>query len=553
MIQPTFASNAEKALLSERINKLAKALTDGVYEREHTIKLCLLAALAGESVFLLGPPGIAKSLIAKRLIQAFDNSSYFEYLMTRFSTPEEVFGPLSIQELKDNGRYVRLTQGYLPTAQVVFLDEIWKAGPAILNTLLTVVNEKTFKNGSDIERVPMRLLVSASNELPDEDSGLDALYDRMLVRVFVNRIQDKQNFKSMLTVGTSQEAQVPEGLAITDEEYHRWQQQLDKLTLTDNAFEKLFQLKTMLETKVESEFGDASLTDMYVSDRRWKKAVKLLKASAFFNGRDEINPLDLLLLQDCLWNCPESRDVVRGVIQEFALKHAFDQQEAEQEIEYCRESLVDVQHELEDKYRMTLNAEAATGLLRKETMSFDTSKAKTYKVGAAVNLVKLVILQSNMSVSESEKGDSRWVYVPKDELDRVIKEGHGDVYGYVNQNTNMCRLRFDVDAANNLVIRDIANRGVLVSLVTQQGLDVELYQKWLAESEKAVSQLSEAEHHMRKVKANFHGALPHSFVDPELPRLMESSLQQVSQRLESIQGESEKIIQRFKNLHQFFS
>ncbi|UQA54033.1 ATPase RavA domain-containing protein [Vibrio sp. ED002] len=553
MIQPSFASNAEKALLSERINKLAKALTDGVYEREHTIKLCLLAALAGESVFLLGPPGIAKSLIAKRLIQAFDNSSYFEYLMTRFSTPEEVFGPLSIQELKDNGRYVRLTQGYLPTAQVVFLDEIWKAGPAILNTLLTVVNEKTFKNGSEIERVPMRLLVSASNELPDEDSGLDALYDRMLVRVFVNRIQDKQNFKSMLTVGTSQEAQVPEGLAITDEEYHRWQQQLDKLTLTDNTFEKLYQLKSMLETKVESEFGDASLTDMYVSDRRWKKAVKLLKASAFFNGRDEINPLDLLLLQDCLWNSPESRDVVRSVIQEFALKHAFDQQEAEQEIEYCRETLVDVQHELEDKYRMTLNAEAATGLLRKETMSFDTSKAKTYKVGAAVNLVKLVILQSNMSVSESEKGDSRWVYVPKDELDRVIKEGHGDVYGYVNQNTNMCRLRFDVDAANNLVIRDIANRGVLVSLVTQQGLDVELYQKWLAESEKAVSQLSEAEHHMRKVKANFHGALPHSFVDPGLPRLMESSLQQVSQRLESIQGESEKIIQRFKNLHQFFS
>ncbi len=553
MIQPSFASNADKALLSERINKLAKALTDGVYEREHTIKLCLLAALAGESVFLLGPPGIAKSLIAKRLIQAFDNSSYFEYLMTRFSTPEEVFGPLSIQELKDNGRYVRLTKGYLPTAQVVFLDEIWKAGPAILNTLLTVVNEKTFKNGSDIERVPMRLLVSASNELPDEDSGLDALYDRMLVRVFVNRIQNKQNFKSMLTVGTSQEAKIPEGLAITDEEYHQWQQQFDKLALTDNAFEKLFQLKTMLESKVEAEFGDIANTDMYVSDRRWKKAVKLLKASAFFNGRDEINPLDLLLLQDCLWNSPESRDVVRGVVQEFALKHAFDQQDAEQEIEYCRETLVEVQHELEDAYRMTLTSEAATGILRKETMRFDTSKAKSYKVGAAVNLVKLVILQSNMSVSESEKGDSRWVYVPKDELDRVIKDGQGDVYGYVNQNTNMCRLRFDVDAESNLVIRDIANRGILVGLVTQEGLHMERYENWLTQSEKAISQLSGAEHHIRKVKANFHDALPHSFVDPELPRSMESSLQHVSQRLESIQGESEKIVQRFKNLPQFFS
>lgn len=552
MIQPSFASNAEKALLSERINKLAKALTDGVYEREHTIKLCLLAALAGESVFLLGPPGIAKSLIAKRLIQAFDNSSYFEYLMTRFSTPEEVFGPLSIQELKDNGRYVRLTQGYLPTAQVVFLDEIWKAGPAILNTLLTVVNEKTFKNGSEIERVPMRLLVSASNELPDEDSGLDALYDRMLVRVFVNRIQDKQNFKSMLTVGTSQEAQVPEGLAITDEEYHRWQQQLDKLTLTDNTFEKLYQLKSMLETKVESEFGDASLTDMYVSDRRWKKAVKLLKASAFFNGRDEINPLDLLLLQDCLWNSPESRDVVRSVIQEFALKHAFDQQEAEQEIEYCRESLVDVQHELEDKYRMTLNAEVATGLLRKETMSFDTSKAKTYKVGAAVNLVKLVILQSNMSVSESEKGDSRWVYVAKDDFDRVLKEGHGDIYGYVNENKNLCRLKLDLDASNQLVIKDIANRSVLVSVVTTDGLDQELYNKWLSGAERALEQLTEAEFKLKRVRTEFHDALPHNYIDPELPKAMESSLQAVTQDLETTKVKSSKIAQRIKFMSQYF-
>ncbi|CDT87215.1 ATPase ravA [Vibrio coralliirubri] len=550
-MNPSISSHADKALLSERINKLAHALSDGVYEREDTIKLCLLAALAGESVFLLGPPGIAKSLIAKRLIQAFDNSSYFEYLMTRFSTPEEVFGPLSIQELKDNGRYVRLTEGYLPTAQVVFLDEIWKAGPAILNTLLTVVNEKTFKNGSDIERVPMRLLVSASNELPDEDSGLEALYDRMLVRVFVNRIQNKQNFKSMLTTGTSQEAVIPKGLAITDIEYHQWQKELDKLELTDNSFDKLFELKTMLEETVKKQ-GSASESELYVSDRRWKKAVKLLKASAFFSGRDSVNPLDIMLLQDCLWHSPESRDVVRSVVKDFALNRAFDQQESKAQIEMSREELEEIQDDVESTLSVSLSMESTSGLLRKDVYQNDIKNAKMYSVGSAYNLVKLVMLQSNMSVSESEKGDSRWVYVAKDDFDRVLKEGHGDIYGYVNENKNLCRLKLDLDASNQLVIKDIANRSVLVSVVTTDGLDQELYNKWLSGAEKALEQLTEAEFKLKRVRTEFHDALPHNYIDPDLPKAMEASLQAVTQDLETTKVKSAKIAQRIKFMSQYF-
>ncbi|UPR31383.1 MULTISPECIES: ATPase RavA domain-containing protein [Vibrio] len=550
-MNPSISSHADKALLSERINKLAHALSDGVYEREDTIKLCLLAALAGESVFLLGPPGIAKSLIAKRLIQAFDNSSYFEYLMTRFSTPEEVFGPLSIQELKDNGRYVRLTEGYLPTAQVVFLDEIWKAGPAILNTLLTVVNEKTFKNGADIERVPMRLLVSASNELPDEDSGLEALYDRMLVRVFVNRIQNKQNFKSMLTTGTSQEAVIPKGLAITDIEYHQWQKELDKLELTDNSFDKLFELKTMLEETVKKQ-GSASESELYVSDRRWKKAVKLLKASAFFSGRDSVNPLDIMLLQDCLWHSPESRDVVRSVVKDFALNRAFDQQESKAQIEMSREELEEIQDDVESTLSVSLSMESTSGLLRKDVYQNDIKNAKMYSVGSAYNLVKLVMLQSNMSVSESEKGDSRWVYVAKDDFDRVLKEGHGDIYGYVNENKNLCRLKLDLDASNQLVIKDIANRSVLVSVVTTDGLDQELYNKWLSGAEKALEQLTEAEFKLKRVRTEFHDALPHNYIDPDLPKAMEASLQAVTQDLETTKVKSAKIAQRIKFMSQYF-
>lgn len=552
MLGVTTRNHAEKALLSERINKLVTALSDGVYEREHTIKLCLLAALSGESVFLLGPPGIAKSLIAKRLIQAFDNSSYFEYLMTRFSTPEEVFGPLSIQELKDNGKYVRLTQGYLPTAQVVFLDEIWKAGPAILNTLLTVVNEKTFKNGNEIQKVPMRLLISASNELPDEDSGLEALYDRMVVRIFVNRIQDKQNFRSMLTVGTPQEAQIPPGLAITDEEYCLWQKELESLELNETCFEKLYTLKTLIEQRVEDNGGESSASNLYISDRRWKKAVKLLKASAYFNGRDSINPLDLLLLRDCLWHSPESRLIVNEVLQDFAINHAFDQSKISHQLEFCRDQLIQVQNEVEAEFAMTLSLETSSKLLRKEVYSCDVSQAKRYKVGHTSGLAKLMLLQSNMSVSESEKGDSRWVYLTMDELERAIKDGGGDVYGYVNQNTNMCRLRLDVDADNCLVVKDIANRSVLVGLVTHEGLDSAKYQDWCRRGDEAIEELKQAEHHLRQVKSNFHGALPHSFVEPELPTLMESTIQNIGLELEKTGLESEKSHRRIKGLAQYF-
>lgn len=554
MISSTRRSHTEHSLLSERINNLANALSDGVYEREHTIKMCLLAALAGESVFLLGPPGIAKSLIAKRLIQAFSDSSYFEYLMTRFSTPEEVFGPLSIQDLKDHGKYVRLTDGYLPSAQVVFLDEIWKAGPAILNTLLTVVNEKTFKNGNDIQKVPMRLLVSASNELPDEDSGLDALYDRMLVRLYLNRIQNKQNFKSMLTVGTPQEAHVPPGLAISDQEYHQWQQEFDQLTLSHDIFEKLYRYKTKLEQAAEEHFG-SNIDAMYVSDRRWKKAVKLLKASAFFNGRDSINPLDILLLQDCLWNSPESREVVQSITKEFALNDIFEQKKIEQQMAMCREDLASLQREIEDEFGMVLSVEGSAGLLKKKNYHFSGGDFKLYQQAAKSDLVRLVLLQSQISVTDKEHVDRhcRWVYVRKNELETIIKEGGGNVYGYINQNTTLCLLHFDTDSYRNLVIKDIANRSILVSAVMEHGLDDDKFEDWSVRVNLVAGRFTDVETLMRDTRIKFHEALPHNFIDPELPVAMETRLQVLLREVDTFKQDCQDAVERITQLQQYFS
>lgn len=545
-------TSSERSLLSERINKLVQALSDGVYEREDTIKLCLLAALSGESVFLLGPPGIAKSLIAKRLIQAFESNSYFEYLMTRFSTPEEVFGPLSIQELKDNGRYVRLTDGYLPTSQVVFLDEIWKAGPAILNTLLTVVNEKTFKNGSDVEPVPMRLLITASNELPSEDSGLEALYDRMLVRVFVNRIQNKQNFHSMLTVGTPQEAKVPEGLAIKDEEYYRWLTELDQLELSEATFEQLYYLKSKIEAKEQASATVTAESDLYVSDRRWKKAVKLLKASAYFNGRDSINALDLLLLQDCLWNSPQSRLIVRECISEFATEQAYHQSNLRLQIEQNQSKLGELDSSIVQRFAMSLSSDVEGTIRRKNIYQYDLSKAKRYRVGNTSDLVKLVLLQANMSVTDHDTGDSRWVYIPYKELEQVIKDGGGDAYGFVNKKTNLCRFRFEVDVEQHFVIKDIANRGIAVTLATEHGFDQDVLTQWQTTTESVIKALTSLEFDVRKAREEFHSSLPHIFLDKAVLLKIESSLQELNQLTDAVKQQTNDAMEQVHRLKEAF-
>ena len=316
----------------ERFKQLLGEMNRGIYEKETEISLSLLAALAGESIILLGPPGVAKSMVARQLKTAFRDAQSFEYLMSRFSTPDEIFGPVSIQKLKTSDTYERAVEGYLPTADVVFLDEIWKAGPAIQNTLLTVINEKIFRNGNREMHLPLKLLVAASNELPAKGEGLEALWDRFVIRIESRPIKLEKNFRAMLLEvkseeqrasevkseerGVKKQSSVIEGKAnsnaITAEEYAEWTERIDKIGVKIEVLDAISAIRKSL--RAVNVDDAAERRNIYVSDRRWKNIVRLFRTSAFMQDREEVDICDLLPIYHCLWQEPEERDAIRNIV-----------------------------------------------------------------------------------------------------------------------------------------------------------------------------------------------------------------------------------------------
>ena len=370
----------------ERVNQIIARLNEGIHEREEIISVSFLAALSDQNIFLFGPPGTAKSLIARRLSHAFETNSYFEYLMHRFSTPEEVFGPVSITELKKDN-FLRKTEGFLPKSDFAFLDEIWKSSPSILNTLLTIINEKLFRNGTDVKPAPLKALIAASNETPPPGQGLEALYDRFLVRLNVPPIEGTENFERLLNAQpTRAELEHSNGLAIKQAEWEKWCKEIHGVKLSEETLNVIRDIRLSFEEKGEE-------LDIYVSDRRWQKAAILLKAAAFFCDRKETNLVDTLLLRHCLWttkeNCPEVQEIVEDAVRNCGFKTGIRLQGIDVEKEELDKEINEELFHSEDIYDTeNIDGKEYFRCLRSYKDSYNTERSKPFYI--LVNKMKSV-------------------------------------------------------------------------------------------------------------------------------------------------------------------
>lgn len=276
---------------------LGKSLGATFRERDEVIDGLLCAALAQEHVLLLGPPGTAKSALARAFAESV-GGNHFEWLLSKFTAPEELFGPISLQGLKAD-RYRRVTTGKLPEAETVFLDEIFKGGSAILNTLLAAINERVFHNDGQVQKLPLRMVIGASNELP-EGPELGALYDRFLLRYWVGYLQGPTQFIEMMRSSEQLFSRV-----ISTEQWDTARAEVAKLPVDPDLYQSLFKLRT-----------EAQKVGLALSDRRWMRMIRLVKASAWLAG-DKVADLEHFdVLKAALWSDPGERDAANKLVED---------------------------------------------------------------------------------------------------------------------------------------------------------------------------------------------------------------------------------------------
>jgi MoxR-like ATPase len=291
--------------LSSKLQEAARILDRAFLDKQEIIRLLIVSVLAGEHLILVGPPGTAKSAIIRLFARLID-ARYFEYLLTRFTEPNELFGPVDMVAFRE-GAYRRRVEGMLPEAEVVFLDEVFKANSAILNSLLTLLNERRYACGGAVLECPLLSVFSASNEVPNDDNLL-AVFDRFLLRVVSNNL-DSFHFQNLITRGIENEMRQITGAA------QKIQPLLSSRTLHEvhqsypehmNFTDEFLSTYKGLVFQIRSE-------GVSISDRRVVKLTKLFVANALFDGRTQACEADLFILKH-IWNNLDQAEILKEIV-----------------------------------------------------------------------------------------------------------------------------------------------------------------------------------------------------------------------------------------------
>ncbi len=304
-LPPRSVPPVELTRLSAQFQEIARILNTQFLDKQEIIRLLMVSAIAGEHMVIVGPPGTAKSAMI-RTFAGLINAKYFEYLLTRFTEPNELFGPVDIKEFRE-GRYTRRTENTLPEAEIVFLDEIFKSNSAILNSLLHVINERKFSNGPVVMDVPLISMFAASNEVPNDDN-LSAMFDRFLLRVLSENL-DSYHFHELMTRGISHEVRKMTGrLGDT-----RPVVSADQLRQLQAGFDRFMVFPEDFMAKYKGLIFQIRSEGITISDRRAVKMLKLFAASAVFDGRASVTDGDFFVLRH-IWNNLDQAELLDEIV-----------------------------------------------------------------------------------------------------------------------------------------------------------------------------------------------------------------------------------------------
>jgi MoxR-like ATPase len=313
---PVPSPDADLLRLAGKLREVGQTLDRRFLDKGELVRLMLISLLAGEHMLIVGPPGTAKSALVRSLARLLDART-FEYLLTRFSEPSELYGPVDIKAFRE-GQYLRRSEAMLPQAEIVFLDEIFQANSAILNSLLTILNERRFFTGKEAIKVPLCSLFAATNQVPS-DEVLQAVFDRFLIRAF-SRNLDSYHFRGLVEYGIRAEI----GQIRSDEEGLRPLASLTEIRAAHRAMDRLLVFPDEFLATYKGLVFQIRSEGVALSDRRVVKLLKLFAASALLDGRRTVHHGDFFILRH-VWNTTDQAqlldDLVKPVLERHGREH----------------------------------------------------------------------------------------------------------------------------------------------------------------------------------------------------------------------------------------